>query len=232
MEQKTFMKKGNIFLFLFLFSSLFISLVVAQPPPQVNVNIDTGVDIEFTKIDLFENGKDHIFNVHVFNRSTGLQLTNITTDCNFHLFDNKGFHMINQFKMPFDSIGIDWDLMVAGDNFTRNGEYSALVVCNATDIAGFSSFGFEVTPTGLGDIFDFYIIILLVSAVLIIWGFVIRDPWVVIFGTFGLYFVGLYIILNGIVGIKDMVTTWAIALILLGVAAYISFKAAQEVVNG
>ncbi len=232
MKQIVSKKKGILFLFLFLLSSLFISLVVAQPPSQVNVNIDTGVDIEFTKIDVFENGKNHTFNIHAFNRSTGLQLTNITTDCNFHLFDNKGFHIINQLKMPFDSIGIDCDLPVARNNFTSNGEYSALVVCNATDIAGFSSFGFDVTPTGLSDIFDFYIIVLLISAVLIIWGFIIKDPWVIIFGTFGLYFIGLYIMLNGIVGIKDMVTTWAIALILLGVAAYISFKAAQEVVNG
>ena len=38
--------------------------------------------------------------------------------------------------------------------------------------------------------------------------------------------------LNGIVGIKDMITTWAIALVLLAVAAYISIKAALEVVNG
>ena len=50
--------------------------------------------------------------------------------------------------------------------------------------------------------------------------------------SFGLYFVGLYIMLNGIVGVKDMVTTWAIALILLGVAAYISIKSGVEMLNG
>ena len=226
------MKKGNIFLFLFLLSFLFIPLANAQPPPQVNVNLDTGIGVEFTKIDVFENGKSHFFNIHAFNRSNGLRLDNVTTTCFLHVFDNTGFHIINNFEMGFDATGKDWDRNVTGGNFTRNGEYATLVTCNATEIGGFASFGFMVTPTGVLDLFGFYIIILLVSAVLIIWGFMIKDPWVIIFGTFGLYFTGLYIMLNGIVGIKDMVTTWAIALILLGVASYISFKAAQEVVNG
>ncbi|KKK62393.1 hypothetical protein LCGC14_3004780 [marine sediment metagenome] len=233
MEQKTFMKKGNIFLFLFLLS-FFISLVSAQQPPsvQTNININTGLQIEFTQIQVFENSRDHIFNIHVFNISTGLKVGNDTTDCTFHLFDNTGFHVINQLEMPFDSEGIDWDLTITGLNFTRNGEYSSLVVCNTTLLGGFASVGFNVTPTGFGDLFDFYIIILLISAVLIIWGFMIKDPWVIIFGSFGLTFVGLYIMINGIVGIKDLVTTWAIALILLATAAYLSIRAAQEVING
>ena len=116
-------------------------------------------------------------------------------------------------------------------NFIRNWAYIYLVTCNTTNLGGFLSQGFLISPTGLGDIFDFYIIILLISAVLIIWGFSIHDSWIIIFGTFGLYFSGLYIMLNGIVGIRDMVTTWAIALILLGTAAYLSIRAAQEVMN-
>lgn len=233
MKQILFKKKGNIFLFLFLLSFFSFSLVVAQPPPstQTNINIDVGLQIEFTQVSIFENGEDHLFNAHVFNISTGLRVDNTTTQCSFHLFDNKGDHQIDQVPMIFDTFGIDWDYNVSGENFTRNGDYSYLIVCNSTDIGGFLSSGFTITPTGLGDIFDFYIIILLVSIILIAMGFWMKDPWVVIFGTFGLYFSGLYILLNGIVGIKDMITTWAIALTLLGVAAYISLKAAQEVIN-
>ena len=228
-------KRKKLFLFVFLFSLFFISLVSAQQPPpavQTNVNIDVGLQVEFTQVSIFENGEDHLFNAHVFNISTGLRVDNTTTDCTFHLFDNRGNHQIDQQPMIFDSIGLDWDFNVTRGNFTRNGAYSQLVVCNTTDLGGFLSASFEVTPTGLINLFGFYIIILLISATLIIWGFAIRDPWIIIFGTFGLYFVGLYIMLNGIVGIRDMVTTWAIALIILGVAAYLSIRAAQEVING
>ncbi len=231
-----FEEKGKkLFIFVFLFSLFFISLVSAQQPSpavQTNVNIDVGLQIEFTQVSTFENGENHLFNAHVFNISTGLRVDNTTTDCTFHLFDNRGDHQIDQQPMIFDPIGLDWDFNVTRGNFTRNGAYSQLVVCNTTDLGGFLSAGFEVTPTGLINLFGFYIIILLISATLIIWGFTIKDPWVIIFGTFGLYFIGLYIMLNGIVGIRDMVTTWAIALIILGVAAYLSIRAAQEVVNG
>ncbi len=220
--------KFYLFLMLFLFS---FSLVSSQAPSQTNINVNTGLQIEFTQVSVFENGENHLFNAHVYNISTGLRVTNDTTDCTYHLFDNTGDHQINQVPMVFDEVGIDWDFNVTGGNFTRNGAYSYLVTCNATNIGGFLSRGFEITPTGLGDIFDFYIIILLISAVIIIFGFWIKDGWVVILGTFGLYFVGLYILLNGIVGIKDMVITWAIGLIILAVAGYISINSAREMID-
>lgn len=96
------------------------------------------------------------------------------------------------------------------------------------------TYDFEVTPSGSGFLNSLWLfaIILLISGVLIVWGFNIQDPWVIIFGTIGLYFVGLYSLLNGIAGVKDMVTTWAISLTLLGIAAYLSIRAGLEVVNG
>ena len=59
-------------------------------------------------------------------------------------------------------------------------------------------------------------------------GFWLRDPWIVIFGTFGLYFIGLYTLLYGIVGIRDNVTTYGVSIILLGIAGYISIRSAIE----
>lgn len=146
----TITKSKNKF-FIFIFLSIFlISFISAQQPlsVQTNININTGLQIEFTQILLFENSEDHIFNIHVFNISTGKKVTNDTTECFFHLFDNKGFHIINQLSMPFDLVGVDWDLNVTGGNFTRSGLYSSLVVCSTNDLGGFTSVGFDVTESG------------------------------------------------------------------------------------
>ncbi len=140
----------KLFLLLILFSLFSFSLVDAQATKtQTNVNINLGLQVEFTQVDTFENGVDHLFNAHVFNISNGLRVDNTTTDCTFHLFNNTGKHQIDQVAMEFHSLGIDWDYNVLGENFTRNGEYSYLIVCNATSFGGFLSSGFEITPTGL-----------------------------------------------------------------------------------
>ena len=51
--------------------------------------------------------------------------------------DNLGNHIINQFPMLYDSIGLDYELNAIRDNFTRNGAYSYLIVCNASAVGGF-----------------------------------------------------------------------------------------------
>lgn len=167
----------NSFLLLALIVLIFPLVSAQQPPPavQTNININVGLQIEFTQISIFENSKDHFFNIHVFNISTGEKVDNTTTECFFHLFDNTGFHIINQLNMPFDPVGIDWDLNITGSNFTRNGLYSSLVVCSADDIAGFASVGFIVTPTGE----------LLTQSISIIY-------LILIFGVFGIFLLTLW----------------------------------------
>ena len=231
MIQKTsFMKKGFLFLFLFLLSSFI--LVSAQPPFQQVSGELRGLSLRFPPVDVLKQSQTVTANMHVYNSTDGLILKNDTVQCFADLYNFRGGHLLENKEMNFRTGGNDFTQVILGGNFSEIGRHSFIIWCNSTGAGGFVSGAFEVTPTGFGDIFDFYIIILLISAVLIIAGFWMKDPWVIIFGTFGLYFIGLYIMINGIVGIKDMVTTWAIALILLGVAAYLSFKAAQEVMNG
>ncbi len=136
---------------IFLVMSLFlISSVSAQQPSdtQTNININIGLQIEFTQVNFLKNGKSHLFNAHVFNISTGERVSNSTTDCTFHLFDNLGEHQIDQVPMTYSSEGLDWDYNVTGNNFTRNGDYSFLVVCNSSNIGGFLSKGIVITQTG------------------------------------------------------------------------------------
>ena len=109
----------------------------------------------------------------------------------------------------------DYTYTVAGD---KNGVYSTEVI------------GFSISPSGFVGTLGFYILILLFSLGVIILGFSKNDPILVIFGSFGLYFVGLYILFYGIDGMKDPVYTWALGIIVLMIAAYVSIRSAFELV--
>lgn len=150
MKEQINWKAIGVMVFLILLALSFVAVASAVAPAdvQTNINVETGLEIEFTQVHLLENGKHHLFNAHVFNISTQKLVTNLTTDCNFHLFDNKGEHIINQVPMSFDAFGLDFELNATGGNFTRNGGYSYLIVCNTTNIGGFISVGLEVTQTG------------------------------------------------------------------------------------
>lgn len=89
---------------------------------------------------------------------------------------------------------------------------------------------FEVTPSGFTGTIGFYFIILILSLGVMILGFYLRDPIIVVLASFGLYFVGLYILFNGIDGFKDPTYTWAIGIIILMLASYISIRSAYELI--
>ena len=166
------MKFSPLIIF-FILLVLTVSFVSAQPPFPSQVLFDEGFIIEFSQVDNYQFGRDLLFNAHVFNISNGVRILNASTDCNFHLFDTIGIHIINQNPMPFDSVGLDWELSILRGNFTRLGSYSYLVVCNnsAANLGGFVTVGFEVTPDGKpSDVFPVEFSIILFALVLIIFG--------------------------------------------------------------
>jgi len=90
---------------------------------------------------------------------------------------------------------------------------------------------FEVTGSGFVDTLGFYILILILSLGIVMFGISLSDAPITILGSFGLYFLGLWILFNGIDNLKDPTYyTWAIGLIVLGLAVYISFKSAYELI--
>ena len=143
------MKFSPIFLFLFLL--VLTPMVLAQPPSSFPaVQFTEGFAIEFTQVPAYEFNRDLTFNTHVFNLSNGVRIDNSSTDCNYHLFDNRGAIVLNQQPMVFDVLGLDFEIVVNQNNFTRLGEYSYLVVCNdsTNDLGGLVSVGFELTADG------------------------------------------------------------------------------------
>ena len=223
-------KKGNLFLFGFILSLFFIFLVSAQSPfQQVSGELE-GLDLRFPPVEAIKIGRNVTSHMHVYNHTNGLLLTNTTVDCFVHLYNSVGNHLVEQ-EMGFDDNSVDFELLILGGNFTISEMQSFIIWCNSTTAGGFVSGAFDVTPTGFTNLLGFYIIIISISLIFLILGFWIKDPWIVIFGTFGLFFVGLYILLNGIDGIRNLAYTRAIAFIIIGLAAYISIKAGISVGN-
>ncbi len=160
-------------LFLFFFLLILVPFVSAQPPPntQTNININVGLEVEVTQIFTLQNNKNHLFNAHIFNISTQLLVDDTTTQCNFHLFDNEGIHIINQEPMTYDPLGLDFEFNVSNENFIRNGDYSYLIICNATNIGGFISVGIEVTQDGfVSVVFPQQFSVILLGIILIMFG--------------------------------------------------------------
>ena len=143
-EKVRFRNKYLILIILLLF---LLPQITAQPPFQVG-EFTTGYFIESQTLQTYKNGEHILFNSHVFNISSGVRITNTTANCTFHLFNNQGEHILNQIAMNFDTVGMDWELNVTGTNFTTNGDFSTLTVCQGTGLGGFLVIGFEVTPTG------------------------------------------------------------------------------------
>jgi len=229
MEYKTKNKKDFLFVFLLLFFIFMISSVSSAQPVQINTG-DTGIEVEYSNYDIAKLNTPFQLNTHAFNKSDGNILTVASTDCSFHLYNSTGHEIYDEM---FLETGLhEFYKDINSSIFSDLGIHSYLIHCNSTGIGGFASGNYNVTPTGFNDLENFYFIILLAATILIIAGFLMSDPWIVILGSFVLTFNGLYILINGIVGIRDLTTTWAIGIILLAVAAYCAIKAAMEMVNG
>ncbi len=198
-------------LFIFIMSMFMISLVSAAEP-SFRVKQNSPYDIKVS----CENAGGFC------SASSTCNLTVNTPDSDI-LINNVAMENLNNGYFNFS---------ITENHTILLGEYTARAGCSDGTLNATTTFIYEVTPTGLGDIFDFYLIILIASAVIIIFGFWISDPWVVMFGTFGLYFVGIFIIRFGIVGLRDNAYTFSIGLVLIGIASYISIKIGIELLDG
>jgi len=132
----------------------------------------------------------------------------------FNLMMTKSGQNFNYSFCNTSAIG-DYTYTVAGD---KGGVYTTEVI------------GFSITPSGFAGTLGFYILILVIGAGIITFGFSKDDPTLVILGSFCLYFIGIYTLFNGIDGMKDPVYTWGFGLIVLCIAFYLSVRSAWEMI--
>jgi hypothetical protein len=115
-------------------------------------------------------------------------------------------------------------------NTSQIGDYTYTVAGDKGGVYTTEVIGFSVSPSGFLGTLGFYILVLILSAGVIVLGFSKDDPILVILGSLGLYFVGIYILFYGIDGMKDQIYTNSFALIVLGIAAYLSIRSAWEMI--
>ena len=148
-----------------------------------------------------------------------------TTTCQITITDPRGDIAANNRSMGYTSTSFYYSLPTS-----EIGIYDWLILCKGST-TGKSEGNYEITPSGFVKNIGFYILILLFSFGIIILGLSLKDAWITILGTLGLYFLGLYVLLYGIIGLKDTAYTWGIGLVLLGIAMYISVKSAWEMIG-
>jgi len=163
----------------------------------------------------------------------------INSDVNFlQVCDNCTYVNLTSIKFPNSSIEIIDKTMTKSKstyNYTFSkteslGDYFYTTCGDPNGIFTCESVSFEITPSGFTGTLGFFILILALSAGVIIFGFSIKDAPVTILGSFGLTFLGLYILFNGFADIRDPIYTWAIGIIILMVASYIGIKSAYELI--
>lgn len=118
--------------------------------------------------------------------------------------------------------------------FCSTSQIGTYIVNGYGDVDGLDTvwaYDFDITPSGNVNNPNFYYLIFIVSLGVMVLGFAVKNGWVAILGSFGLVYLGLYIILYGINGIKDTVYTWGFGIILLAVAGYIGIKSAFEMIG-
>ena len=170
--------------------------------------------------------------IGTFKQRTTVTLPQLCATCTSNNITNvqypNGTIIVSNIQMT--KTGSWFNYTIAGSYITEIGTYSVNGIGDLDGVDTVWAYTFDVTPSGFVGTLGFYIIILLLSAGVIVLGFSKDDPVLVILGSFGLYFVGLYILFNGIDGLKDPVYTWALGIIVLMIAAYISVRSAYELV--
>lgn len=168
------MVRSGAWILLFL---LVASIVSAAPPGSVFTSQTQGeLSIAYPKLFSFEAGEPFKLHFHVYNE-TGYQLTNASTNCTIHIYDQVDSHIYKQ-NLTFD--GIEWEIT----NITINetGEYAYIVWCvNNRGVGGFSSDFFEMTtdghPSGSNNWPLIAIILLpLIFGFLLVYGASLFDP--------------------------------------------------------
>ena len=172
--------------------------------------------------DVFQVKKMYNYAKPCFNNGT---YCSASAACNYTIFRPDNTKLVNN-ELAINSF-TNHNINVTFDEI---GLYKIDMICKDAGLKGSETFYAEVTGSGFQLSFGFYLIIIIFSAGLIITGLWIKDAPLTIFGSFGLYFLGFYVLFNGILGIRDLTTTWAIGLIILGVAFYVSVRSAYELI--
>jgi len=136
---------------LFLIVSLLSTCVIAPGTVITNVG-SVGYQVETTPYSYMKLNQNFTANFHVFNLSDGKPLNNVSVNCELHVYDQLGTHILKNNKLPYSDTDKEWEVFMNKNNFSSVGQYSWIVYCNSSVYGGFRSSTFEITNSGFEDI--------------------------------------------------------------------------------
>lgn len=141
----------TIILILILLSNSIVSAKQIPITPAVSTG---GLQIAYTEQFFYPLNRNFTLFVHVYN-STSSMMTEPSTNCNIHLYNNSGEHLVNS-KMEYEASEIEYKFIVDSKLIDNVGIYSYIVTCNGTE-EGFLSTYFRVTTDGYELPDDYYL---------------------------------------------------------------------------
>ncbi len=147
------MKKYTIIylLFLFLFLLSFTSagfFPSSSSKTQINVYAEQGLDVTYPKFNYIQNNYSFDLFIHVYNKSTGKDISKDVDFCTLHLYDINGTHTLLQ-NLTYNSSYGDLYLHIDGKNFTNFGTHAFNIYCESNEIGGFANGIFDITLSGI-----------------------------------------------------------------------------------
>ena len=115
--------------------------------------------------------------------------------------------------------------------FPALGIYQIDMICCDTAGCGAETFYAQVTPTGDNTLLGLYILLIVLSYGLVIFGISKQDVTLTLLGSFGLYFFGIWMIVNGIDVYKNWMTG-GFGILTLTTAFYVSARTVIEFMQG
>jgi len=194
-----------------------LSLIILLASPLIFAATDT-TDVD----DVFQINTRIDYKKPCFNNGTWCSGSAV---CNYTIFNPDNTILINNNQST--NQGSYHNISFYVDDI---GIHKVDMVCNDNGLNGAETLYFEVTGSGFNSTVGFYALILIFSIGVMVLGFWKQDAPIVILGSFGLYFLGIWILYYGLAGFKDPIYTWSSGLIVLGLAFYISVRSSYELI--
>lgn len=159
-----------------------------------------------------------------------IQLTAVCDNCSFvnltKVENINGIILLGQYPMTQNGTNYIYNFTntytLGTYKYVTCGDLNGVLTCDDS-----ADRTFTVTPTGDSNLTTFLFIILAVIVLTFILGVSLESNWLVFFGFLEILFFGIWVIVSGIDVIKNTGITWAIGLILWGVAITGMFRSAQ-----
>jgi len=211
---KDSVKTKNLLFSLIVFSFIFIFLFTFVSSIQIS-------GIDSSKIFKSNTPVDIRHTITSNNTLTSSITANIT------VLDPKNNVIVSFKPMSFNTNSNDFNYTVPAGFISKTGIYTYTVFVYTPSESTSYNFEFKVTPTGENGLIAYYFIGLLIVFSIVSLGIYKKDITTTLLGTFGLYFVGLWVLINGLDIFKNWMTD-GIGIITLGFAGYLSLIMAME----